>query len=295
MKLTAAKCPSCGASIKVDRNEESTTCEYCHNDIIIEDAVEKYKIELSGKVKVSGIKDNDDRLKDAKNYLKLNEFNETVTTLNTIIRDEPFNIEAYTLLVKANVLQFQQLYDFDNFDTDPEFNPVFWEDVDYLLSNYERLITIDEKKKYEKKLAEEMSVLDKIVDAQEKRLDDIEECLKIDELLDEITSYKFKPNISKAVKRDFKHINPLIVRFFKDTLGCSMLSLPGKHRSMHRDMTIYYLDNNSNFQTGEITKYHSLKEVEEALENNKKTLFEQIDGRAKNIKPVRVIKNLLGK
>ena len=146
MKLTAAKCPSCGASIEVDRNEESTICEYCNSNIIIEDAVQKYKIELSGKIKVSGIKDNEDRLKDAINYYELNEFNEAVSTLNTIIADEPFNIEAHIWLVKTNIKQFGQLYGKENYKSDSEYNPVFWDDVDYVLSNYERLIAIDKKR-----------------------------------------------------------------------------------------------------------------------------------------------------
>ena len=31
MKLVAAKCPSCGANIKVDRSLKLTRCEYCNN------------------------------------------------------------------------------------------------------------------------------------------------------------------------------------------------------------------------------------------------------------------------
>ena len=65
MKLKAAKCPSCGANLKLNPNDEYAECEFCHTNILIEDAVAKYKLELSGNVKVSGIKDNEDRLSDA--------------------------------------------------------------------------------------------------------------------------------------------------------------------------------------------------------------------------------------
>ncbi len=40
MKLTAAKCPSCGADIKVDRSLKFTKCEYCNSRIVVEDAIE---------------------------------------------------------------------------------------------------------------------------------------------------------------------------------------------------------------------------------------------------------------
>ena len=50
MKLVAAKCPNCGASIDVDKDSESTKCDFCKSKIIVEDAIAKYKIELSGEV-----------------------------------------------------------------------------------------------------------------------------------------------------------------------------------------------------------------------------------------------------
>ena len=47
MKLVAAKCPSCGANIKVDRSIKLTRCEYCNTEITVEEAVENLlKVEL---------------------------------------------------------------------------------------------------------------------------------------------------------------------------------------------------------------------------------------------------------
>lgn len=295
MKLTAAKCPSCGASIEVDRNEETTICEYCKSNIIIEDAVQKLKIELSGKVKVSGIKDNEDRLKDAINYYELDEFKDATATLNTIIADEPFNIDAHIWLVKTNVKQFNQLYDDDEYKTDSEYNKAFWDDVDFILSNYDRLLSIDKKSIHKKKLKDEEKVLEKAVKESEKELSDLEECTKIDEIIDEITSYKFNDKISKTVKRDYRHINPLIISFFNEKLGCDLLSMPGKNRCAHRDMTLRYMDKNSKLQTKEITTCKTLKEVEEVLNSNKEELFNQIDKMAKNPKPIRALKSMLRK
>ena len=295
MKLTAAKCPSCGASIEVDRNEENTICEYCKSNIIIEDAVQKYKIELSGKVKISGIKDNDDRLKDAINYYELDEFKNATATLNTIIADEPFNIEAHIWLVKTNVKQFCQLYEENEFESDSDYNKAFWDDVDFVLSNYDRLLSIDKKQTYKKKLKEEEKFLEKALKNSEKELTDLEECMKIDKIIDEITSYKFNEKISKNVKRDYRHINPIITNFFNEKLGCKLLSMPGKNRCIHRDMTLRYLDSNSKLQTEKISTCKTLKEVEEVLNDNKEELFSQIDKMAKNPKPIRALKSILRK
>ena len=295
MKLTAAKCPSCGASIEVDRNEESTICEYCKSNIIIEDAVQKYKIELSGKVKVSGIKDNEDRLNDAINYYELGEYKNATATLNTIIADEPFNVDAHIWLVKTNVKEFSQVYGEDEFKTDSDYNTVFWDDVDYILSNYDRLLSIDKKATYKKDLKEEEKFLEKVLNESNNELSDLEECTKIDEIIDEITSYKFNEKISKTVKRDYKHINPLIIKFFTEKLGCDLLSMPGKKRCIHRDLTLRYLDKNSKLQTKEITTCKTLKEVEEVLNKNKEELFNQIDKMAKNPMPIRALRSILRK
>lgn len=55
MKLVAAKCPNCGANIDVDKNSDKTVCEYCGSNIIVEDAIAKFKLEVSGEVEVSNL------------------------------------------------------------------------------------------------------------------------------------------------------------------------------------------------------------------------------------------------
>ena len=38
VKLVSAKCPNCGAALRLSKEDEKTECEYCHNSIIVEDA-----------------------------------------------------------------------------------------------------------------------------------------------------------------------------------------------------------------------------------------------------------------
>lgn len=66
MKLVAAKCPSCGADIEVDKNSDKTKCEFCNTKIIVDEAIQKYKVEVSGNIEV-------DNLPKLENYLKLGE------------------------------------------------------------------------------------------------------------------------------------------------------------------------------------------------------------------------------
>lgn len=55
MKLVAAKCPNCGASIEVDKDSDTTKCDYCNTKIIVEDAIEKINIVVSGNIEVKNL------------------------------------------------------------------------------------------------------------------------------------------------------------------------------------------------------------------------------------------------
>ena len=50
MRLTSAKCPNCGADIKVNKDEEKTVCEYCKSEILVEDTIAKLKVVVEGEV-----------------------------------------------------------------------------------------------------------------------------------------------------------------------------------------------------------------------------------------------------
>ena len=55
MRLTSAKCPNCGADIKVNKDEEKTVCEYCKREILVEDAIAKLKVVVEGEVELKGV------------------------------------------------------------------------------------------------------------------------------------------------------------------------------------------------------------------------------------------------
>ena len=86
MKLVAAKCPSCGANIKVDTSLKFTKCEYCDSQIVVEEAVENLlKVELKDSPTLD-------------NYLKLGE---------RYYNNREFG-EAYNAYSKAEEIDFHE-------------------------------------------------------------------------------------------------------------------------------------------------------------------------------------------
>lgn len=74
MKLIPARCPSCGADIEVNKENETTKCKYCDTRIIIDDAIAKYKVELSGKVTVENLPTVINLIKIGTRHLDKNEY-----------------------------------------------------------------------------------------------------------------------------------------------------------------------------------------------------------------------------
>jgi len=86
MKLVAAKCPSCGASIKVDRSLKFTKCEYCDTEIVVEEAVENLlKVELKDSPSF------DNYLKLGNRYFENQEFGEAYKAYSKAEEIDPDN------------------------------------------------------------------------------------------------------------------------------------------------------------------------------------------------------------
>lgn len=91
MKLVSAKCPNCNSNLDVNPKSETTKCPYCNSAILIEDAIEKYKVEISGKVEVANLPKVNNYLKTAQRQYELKEYEEAYKTYKSIIELEPEN------------------------------------------------------------------------------------------------------------------------------------------------------------------------------------------------------------
>ena len=92
MKLVSAKCPNCGANIEVDQNSDKTKCEYCESPIIVEDAIEKYKVELSGEVTVKNLPQVDALIKNANRAFDSKDYQEAYDKFDRVLDLDPDNM-----------------------------------------------------------------------------------------------------------------------------------------------------------------------------------------------------------
>ena len=91
MKLIQAKCPSCGANIEVDSNRQTVTCSFCRSNIIVDDAIAKFRIELLGSINVDNLPNIDNYLILADRYYKSKEYDEAYIEYSKALDLQPNN------------------------------------------------------------------------------------------------------------------------------------------------------------------------------------------------------------
>lgn len=74
VKLESAKCPNCGANLKLSKEDETVKCEYCQQTIIVDQAIACYKLKISGTVSIEGIETNKELVFAANQLLDMNEY-----------------------------------------------------------------------------------------------------------------------------------------------------------------------------------------------------------------------------
>lgn len=94
MRLTSAKCPNCGADIKVNKAEEKTVCEYCNSEVLIEDAIAKLKVVVKGEVELKGVPKLESYLKLGDRAYKDGKFDEAYINYNKALELDPDNAIA---------------------------------------------------------------------------------------------------------------------------------------------------------------------------------------------------------
>lgn len=103
IKLVPAKCPSCGGDLQVNEKLEKTICQYCGTTVLIDEAIKKYKVEFTGKVKVS--KDYSDKIDTAKKYLKIKKYEPAKRVIDEVLREDELNLEAMKMRVELDDLK----------------------------------------------------------------------------------------------------------------------------------------------------------------------------------------------
>lgn len=91
MKLVAAKCPNCGSNLEVNPNKETIKCEYCRSAILVDEAIAKYKLEISGEIEIKNLPKLENYLKNAERYYSSKEYDEAYKIYKEILKLDPTN------------------------------------------------------------------------------------------------------------------------------------------------------------------------------------------------------------
>ena len=101
INLVPAICPCCGGQLELDDNMKKAICKYCNNTIIVDEAIEKFKTDSHGNLKISGIKDIDKYIEEANKYFKINEYKNAIARCNDIQSLDSFNDFAFIMKIKC--------------------------------------------------------------------------------------------------------------------------------------------------------------------------------------------------
>lgn len=124
MKLEIAKCPNCGATLDVDAEREQVYCQYCGNLIMISDAVQKYKMEVSGKIElggnvaVDGIKTIKAREEKAELFISMGKFIDALTAYEELLDFQPTNCKYAKKMIECCNHEIDKLITYDYKNTD---------------------------------------------------------------------------------------------------------------------------------------------------------------------------------
>lgn len=104
MKLIPARCPNCGADIEVNKDNQTTKCQYCNSRIIIDDAIAKYKIEVSGNVTIDNLPTAINLVKLGTRCLNQKEYKEAREKFEKAIEIDPDNSECIIKLTLSKII-----------------------------------------------------------------------------------------------------------------------------------------------------------------------------------------------
>lgn len=84
MPFEAAKCPNCGGILQLDDSNETGFCQFCGSRIVVRDAIQKMKIEVSGQVSMSGISSVENDIKRGQQCLAVKDWKKALEALGLL-------------------------------------------------------------------------------------------------------------------------------------------------------------------------------------------------------------------
>lgn len=106
MKLVSAMCPNCGAKLELDENMEKGFCMYCGSQIIVQDAVQKYKVEISGRISVEGILSAEDFAKNGDTLVSIGNYQQAYDSYKELSEKYPDDYRGWWGMIRAMTSDF---------------------------------------------------------------------------------------------------------------------------------------------------------------------------------------------
>ena len=106
MKLVSAMCPNCGAKLELDENIEKGFCMYCGSQILVQDAVQKYKVEISGRISVEGILSAEDLAKNGDTLVNIGNYQQAYDSYNELSVKYPDDYRGWWGMIRAMTSDF---------------------------------------------------------------------------------------------------------------------------------------------------------------------------------------------
>ena len=205
VNLVPAICPCCGGQLELDDNMKRAECQYCKNTIIVDEAIEKFKTDSNGNLKISGIKDLDKYLEEARKNFKIKKYRDANVCCNQVLNLDRFNDEASIIKVESFLAIVDGIENYE--DKLKEGDDDAWISGDALLDCYKNL--------------ENVMNANGTQNTDLKRLgnDKVERCKYIFNLLDTIEN----PNECSVAKKNINNILKKYKEFVK-TKSVSMIS-----------------------------------------------------------------------
>ena len=95
MKYEAAKCPSCGAQLKLDSGLETGFCVYCGSQIVVREAIQSMRIDVSGQVKIEGISTSESDIILGQHCISVNDWVKAANSFRSAIEKNANDFNAW--------------------------------------------------------------------------------------------------------------------------------------------------------------------------------------------------------
>ena len=105
MAYVTGRCPSCGGEVQLDESKEKGFCLHCGSAIQVQEAVQRLKVELHGKVAVDGLSTVKQLKENAKRSFDVGQYQNAARDWSKVIDIDSTDYESYWGLMRCYMVE----------------------------------------------------------------------------------------------------------------------------------------------------------------------------------------------